>query len=433
MRPTRLALGRAAGTTALLLALAPRGGATPPTDDGRWYYDAAGLADAHQQATGEGITIGLLDGPLNPAAPDLAGADVWVREPSFCAAETGGEAFPSITTEADARHATTMAALLVGTGTGAGGQPGIPAVAPGASLRSYAINIEDACQSPAGVSPGRDDAIRAAVADGVDIIVVPGSNLFHEAGIIEALRAGVIVVASGGNTSGRVNGQPATMNGVVATGYINQQIELSVGSASGPRLGVVAPGEAMLGIAADWSSYVLTEGSSNSAAFTAGALALAWSAHPEATGNQILQALVHTTDGDVHDPAHDDDWGYGTVNVRTLLSVDPTTYPDENPFLSDDPTLVPLASDVLGSGAGTTDEETERPAPTQPPTALDEPADEDSAEGALTPVLIGGAVALVLVAGATTAVVVARRRRASDDHRPEHQPQPPTYTGGTHG
>ena len=418
---TLRAVRQAAGGTALLLALSAPATASAATDDGRWYYDSAGLADAHQQATGEGITIGLLDGPLNPAAPDVAGADVWVREPSFCAAETGGEAFPSITTEADARHATTMAALLVGTGSGAGGQPGIPAVAPGASLRSYAINIENACQSPAGVSPGRDDAVRAAVADGVDIIVVPGSNLFHEAGITEALRAGVIVIASGGNTSGRVNGQPATMNGVVATGYIDQQIQLSVGSASGPRLGVVAPGEAMLGIAADWSSYVLTEGSSNSAAFTAGALALAWSAHPEATGNQILQALIHTTDGDVHDPAHDDDWGYGTVNVRTLLSVDPTTYPDENPFLSDDPMLRPTIREVLGD----TDDAKAAPEPSAAPVEPahpEPPASDESPGSTLTPVLVGAGVAFVL-AGAVTAVVVIRRRRRVE-HGPEHEPQP---------
>ncbi|GIG36071.1 S8 family peptidase [Cellulomonas pakistanensis] len=432
MRSTRRTLGRAAGTTALLLALSAPVTATAATDDGRWYFDAAGLANAHQQSTGEGITIGLLDTQINPAAPDLVGADVTAREPSYCAAEDG-TAFPAVSTDPDARHATSMAALMVGTDAGSGGRPGIPGVAPGASVRAYTINVGDACTSPAGVSPNRDDAIRDAIADGVDIIVVPGSNNFGAAGITEALQAGVIVVGAGGNDTLAVVEAPGDMNGVVATGWMNQEGELSQGSSSGERLGVVAPGERMRGVADDWTSYVIADGSSNSAAFTAGALALAWSAHPDATGNQILQALIHTTDGEVHEPVHDEDWGYGLVNVRTLLSVDPTTYPDENPFLSDNPVLIPSIAEVLGD---TDADATPDPQPSEEPAApaAPEQSEEDgSADGTLVPVLVGAGVALVLIAGAATAVVVARRRRSAADHRPEHQPQPPTYSGGTHG
>ncbi|GIG36069.1 hypothetical protein [Cellulomonas pakistanensis] len=76
MSTTRRALRRAVGATALRLALSAPVAASAATDDGRWYYDLTGVAEAHQLSTGEGITIGLLDGPMNPAAPDLAAADV---------------------------------------------------------------------------------------------------------------------------------------------------------------------------------------------------------------------------------------------------------------------------------------------------------------------------------------------------------------------
>jgi hypothetical protein len=427
----------AAGAAALLLALSAPSAALASTggSDGRWYYDMTGMAEVHQQTTGEGITIGILDTPINPSAPDLVGADLWVHEPSYCAAEAGGAALPGVSTDTDARHGTTIASLLVGTDAGIGGEPGIPGVAPGAAVRAYPIIFGEACESPAGAGANLDPAMRDAVADGVDIIVVPGSNFITGEGIAAALKAGVIVIGAAGNWTSIVTGSPADKNGVVATGWVDQNVELSGGSPHGERLGVVAPGADFRSIASTWDEYTRTEGSSNSAAYTAGALALAWSLHPDATANQILQALVRTTDGQIKDvPAHDEDWGYGAVHVRTLVSVDPTTYPDENPFLSDDPTLEPRASDVLG--AGPDDAVAPAPGPTTTPAAQPDATDEQEQDDGV-PILavVGGVAALVLVVGATTAVVVARRRR-----RPAHEtaastphPQAPTYTGGNHG
>jgi hypothetical protein len=235
--------------------------------------------------------------------------------------------------------------------------------------------------------------------------------------VAEAQRAGVIVIGSAGNDTGIVTGKPATYNGVVSTGTVDSAAELDLGSPSGARLGVVAPGTETRAMAGTWDYYGTSTGSSNSAAYTAGALALAWWAYPDATANQILQALVHTAGGTVVEtPVHDDDWGYGLVNARTLVTVDPTAYPDENPFLSDDPALRPTAADVLGS------DEPGEPAVqmSAPAEAVDEPAAEASDAGLPVLPLVGGAATLLVVAGVATAVVVARRRRTADPRQPAH-------------
>jgi hypothetical protein len=437
---------RTVGIALALGALVAPSAAVAATDtgDGRWYYDIPRLAEVHQQTTGTGITIGLVDGRINTAVPDLAGADVQVREPSYCAAVEGGEAYPAVTTEPDAEHATSMATMLVGTDAGLNGQPGIPGVAPGASLRVYVVAREDddPCEPPAGqpkppsADATSDQVVRDAIADGVDIIVVPGARRMTAEVVAEAQRAGVIVIGSAGNDTGIVTGKPATYNGVVSTGTVTSAAELDLGSPSGERLGVVAPGAKTRAMAGTWDYYGTSTGSSNSAAYTAGALALAWSAHPDATANQILQALARTAGGTVKDtPVHDDDWGYGLVNARTLVSVDPTTYPDENPFLSGDPGLEPLASDVVADDSPQ-DSATADDAAGQVPEGPDgAPADETAGEDQVpTLAIAGGAVALIALAGIATAVVLARRRRDTTLDPLSHDTQtPPTYSGGHHG
>ena len=430
----RVALIRGAGIAGAALVLGAV--VTPSTvhaaadgSDGRWYYDIPRLAEVHQRTTGTGITIGLIDGRINTAVPDLVGADITVHEPSYCAAVEGGEAYPAITTEPDAEHATSMATMLVGRDAGLSGQPGIPGVAPGASLRVYVVAREDAdpCEPPAGqpkppsADATSDQVVRDAIADGVDIIVVPGARRMTAEVVAEAQRAGVIVIGSAGNDTGIVTGKPATYNGVVSTGTVTSAAELDLGSPSGARLGVVAPGAKTRAMAGTWNFYGTSTGSSNSAAYTAGALALAWSAHPDATANQILQALVLTAGGTVKDtPVHDDDWGYGLVNARTLVSVDPTTYPDENPFLSDDPTLEPLAGDVLGADPSTdTEPAPGTAAPAEPSRAADAGI---TGSDVLVLALIGGAAVVLVVVGGTAGFLLARRRRVTRGDATGHDP-----------
>ncbi|WP_454050850.1 S8 family serine peptidase [Cellulomonas sp. Marseille-Q8402] len=387
-------------------------------DEGLWYHSQTGLEQLHEQARGAGITIALIDSQINPAAPDLVGVDLQVHEPSYCVDAPGGPVVPAAATTPNAEHTTNMASLLVGTGAGAAGQTGVRGIAPGAALHVYTVtgSTSGTCEATAdGVRV--DDALLDALDDGADIVVVPGSRAIREDAVARALRAGTILVAAGGN-DGIVTGYPALSNGVVATGTVDETITLGEGSPRGDELGVVAPGAHIRAVRGTWDGYGMSTGSSNSAAFTAGALALAWSLHPEATGNQVVQALIHTTDGRTStQPAHDDEWGYGTVNVRQLLSVDPSAYPDENPFLYDAADRLPTVADVLGSASSTApapDVEQEEEA-----AAEAAPVAEDAVPDAGAPVglVVGIAAAVLVLTAVVVAASAARRRRSESSPR----------------
>jgi hypothetical protein len=80
----------------------------------------------------------------------------------------------------------------------------------------------------------------------------------------------------------------------------------------------------------DWYSAGWVTGTSPATAITAGTLALVKSRYPRATGNQLIQHLVHTAGGKRYNWHHG--YGFGVVNPLTMLASSPTQWPDENPL-----------------------------------------------------------------------------------------------------
>ena len=424
------------------LGALPAAAAADP-GDGLWSYTATGVAEAHATTTGEGLTVAVLSGTINPAAPDLVGADV--QASTTCYDADGTQRSP-VSTGPDALVGTEATALIVGTGAGAAGQPGVRGVAPGASVLHVAvegmagihgINGELFTCLPRTGEMGSHffaDAVDLAIEAGAKILVLPSrpALVFDDTEIdalLRAYEAGMVVVAEAEYSfiDEKVQ-EPATLNGVVSVSATDASGDLPA-YFTPPRdrqLAVLAPGAVLrtpaVGAAGAWDAYALTaEVDRFGAPWTAGVLALAWSQHPDATANQMIQALVRTTAGAADDgelPRHDDEYGYGLVSVPRLLAVDPTTLPDENP----------LWHPVSDSGARPTTtqihEATGYTEPTAEPTddAAEDPAgpyDEDGDAGGsgasgfpLTPVL-GGAAAL-LVAAAVAAVLVRRRATRRD-------------------
>lgn len=429
-RGPRAALALAAALVAAPLLATPAAAASD-IDGGLWYYSATGLEEVHQTTTGEGVQIALIDGLVNPGVPELAGTNLTVHEPAYCAAEEGGPAMPATSTVPGARHTTSMASILIGNGTGLGGERSVRGVAPGAAVTVYATTGTDPETCPSvGGSTGYAQAFADAVSEGADIIVVPGAMRMAIDDYIAAIQAGVVVVGAGGNDGLAVTGWPATLNGAVATGTVGPGAVLDPGSSTGDHLGVVAPGADFRSIDPTFTTYGLSTGSSNSSVYTAGALALLWSAHPDATSNQILQALVRTTDGTEHEPQWDEDYGFGSVHVRQLVASDPSAYPDENPFISDDADdadETPTADALLAAAV----EQSPTPEATAPDAddASDASAAEESETGGVGAVGIAIAVitALALIALIITALVFSRRRRSHSSSPDDSQ------HGGHHG
>ncbi|MFF1530585.1 S8 family serine peptidase [Cellulomonas sp. NPDC058312] len=409
MRPTTTPRAAHGLAVAALLGssvfLAPTASAATDTD-GLWYFTHTGIAEAQQIANGAGVNIALIDSTVNPSAPDLVGTNLSVREPSYCAESEGGEARPATGTSERAQHTTTIAALLIGTGAGFPGDPGIKGVAPGAHVTVYDRTNGSVCPVPGSQEHSSSQAFADAVAAGADVVVVPGETSVPSEDLSQAVRAGVIVIGAGGNRGGRVSGEPATRNGAIATGTTTVDGSVDPGSTSGPELGRLAPGTAIRTIDPTLTYYGTSTGSSHSSVITAGVIALAMSAHPEATSNQILQAVVRTTDGSVHEPVRDETRGYGAIDVRQLMTVDPTTLPDLNPFIRTDADAFPTAEDL---GVISDTESTPTSSPTAPGSGT-RPATLDEPETGPNLLVIGGSIAGAVALAAVTVTVVMRRR-----------------------
>lgn len=378
--------------------------------------------------TGKGITVAVLDGPINPDLPELVGTDLVVAGPSTCDVDGDGEPEPAVASGLNAVHASNMTALIVGTGASATGQPGVRGVAPDATVRHYATywDAKNAGCKLDGVD-GAALALERAIDDGADIVSMSFSGTdWGPAGdeaVARAVREGVILVGASSHDGTDDIDFPASYNGAVGVESATATAELSQRTSWGPRLGVVAPGEGFLVNGFDeasgtWNHYRLESGSSTATAFTAGVLALAWSAHPDATGNQMIQALLRTTTQNGGELRRiDDAWGYGLVNVVNLMSVDPTQYPDENPMIRAGADEFPDISLITG---GATAEPTV--APTDGPTvAPDGPVaqggDDDAAAGVPPALLIGGGAVLVVLV--VVGLLVGRARRTTARPSPE--------------
>jgi hypothetical protein len=425
--PRRASLAAAILSLSLLAPTAASASTGDASDGGLWYYSATGMEQLHQRATGAGIKIAVIDGPVNPDAPDLAGTGVVVREPTYCVGADGQPGAAAATGDY-ARHATQMTSLLIGTGAGANGEPGTKGIAPGAEVEVFALDA--AGDLGLCTFPDFKRAFLDAIASGADIINVSGTmDLSHEE-MLAALRAGTIVVGAAGNEGGATTGYPATFSGAVAVGTLGPDVQLAEGSPTS-GVGVVAPGGDIRGIAGDWQRYGTSTGSSDAAAFTSAALALAWSAYPDATANQMLQSLIRNAGGTEHEPAIiDDAWGYGAVNVRQMLDSDPRGYPDVNPFIDEEAGAIPSLSQVR-EALGMPDPEatptpTAEPEPEAGTPSAQDPPDARSDESSSALPVVLGVVALLVVAGVVVAVVVTRRRSSTQD------PTDPTSTSGGH-
>ncbi|WP_448629200.1 S8 family peptidase [Cellulomonas soli] len=399
------------------------------SDEGLWYYTATGIEQIHQTTTGEGITVAVIDSPINPAAPELQGADVTVTEPSYCYGEDGQPA-PATATDESGLHGTSMTSLIVGSGVGANGQRGVQGLAPGAAVHFYSKGFEDDTCFPPPLS--RNSALRQAVDDGADIVSMSfGSTTvvsdMSEEDVAYALAHGVILVASLPNDDPGFPTYPNAFNGVVGVAAGTPEGGLRLPELTDDTVDVIAPGVQLrvLTPSDDWTVYVKRDGTSGATAYTAGALALVWSAYPDATANQILQSLIRNTGADDHDPVWAEGWGYGMVNVRHMLANDPTQYPDVNPLLTQDANALPTSAQVDAQIAALT-AATSTPAPSPSPTASATAiASEEGADSGLSAgVLAAGAGALVVIGVVTvTALVLAGRRRSATRTSPD-QPIP---------
>ena len=325
------ALALAAGALALAPAPAHADGAVPSQE----YFSYYPLNTVHQKGiTGKGVTIAVIDGPVDTSNPALKGANI--TDKSRCTIQDSPEGI---------RHGTDMAIILVSP---------ISGVAPDATLYTYQSSTSTTTSNGSCDSNGdRLNTIGAlinqAVEDGAQIIsisqsVSDSSNELKWA-VTNAITKGVIIVASAGNEAVKDDITAlGRYSGVVGVSAINSDGTFASYSSWGDGVVTAAFGGPYNTFDVNTGEPVTVHGTSISAPLVAGMLALARQKWPDATANQILQLLVHTG----LNPDHD--WneytGYGAAALGSLVNQDPSQYPDENPIIQKNGGSEPTAQEV---------------------------------------------------------------------------------------
>ena len=285
--------------------------------------------------TGKGVTIAMIDGPVDTSAPELAGANITVKTP--CEYEAA---------KSTKTHATVVASVLVSKNYG---------VAPDATLIAYSTpsvddKVSEVCKKDrSGIKGDTFAAFEMAMNDGAQIISYSSSDTNHDVeflkwAIARAMARGVIIVGPMGNAAKDENDASyGWWSGTVGVSAIDASGQLASYSSWGQ--GVVAAGIGGPVKARDYEAGGVKDmqGTSFATPVVAGQIALARQRWPQATPNQILQSVTRSGS---NNGVWNQYTGYGALSVDGLLGNDPSQYPDENPLADKGGGSTPTAAEV---------------------------------------------------------------------------------------
>ncbi|WP_405103795.1 S8 family serine peptidase [Micromonospora sp. NBC_01412] len=345
----------------------------------QWHLNYLKAPEAQKFSQGEGVVVAVPDTGVDPH-PDLLrnllkGIDI----------VAGGVG--------DGRrdqnsHGTSMAGLIAAHGKNA--NDGALGIAPKAKIMpiisSSSYNLGEADDLAAG--------IEYATLNGAKVISISsggGSNTRLIQAVRGALAADIVIVAAAGNAPQDSGIQyPATEEGVVSVGGVDQQGNHASASVAGTELDVVAPAVDIYSTSYG-GKYSKGTGTSSATAIVAGAAALIRSKYPDLPAAEVAHRLTATA-VDKGPPGRDDEYGYGVIDLVAALTADVPPLGFESATADAPP----------GSGPVTT--------------AVAEPAGNDGGDGGAT--ARGLATLGVIVAAGGAWALVARRRRRGDDPPP---------------
>ena len=292
--------------------------------------------------TGKGVTVAIIDGPVDTSVAELSGASISDKSPC-----------PVNPSDDSRRHGTEVASLLVAREYG---------VAPDVTLNSYQTmssgsTADSSCKDSALIYK-HASLINHAINDGAQIVSISISsndrNTSLKWAMARAMSSGTIIVAAIGNSaSDNDSGSLATWSGVVGVSAVDINGARADYSSWGQGVTTAAVGGPIKAYDYGTSQIIETKGTSISTPIVAGFLALARQKWPDATANQLLQLLVHTTVNT--DGGWNQYTGYGLASPATMINTDPSQYPDENPLADKGGGTSPTPDDVRQYADGIVD------------------------------------------------------------------------------
>lgn len=280
-----------------------------------WGITALGIPSLWTKTKGKGIRVAVLDTGTSIDHPDLLTAIVEAKDFT-------GSRYGPVDMNGHSSH-------CLGIIGARDNDTGVVGVAPECDLLAGKVLGDDGSGSNRSIAAG----IRWAIDNRVNIISMSlGSpypdEIIHRA-IVEAVRAGVIVVCAAGNSGPAANTveYPGKWSEAIAVGAINANRQVATFSSRGPEVAIAAPGEKILSCYLNRSVAVLS-GTSMATPYISGIVALMLAKHHEDGGTtpvdtpaQVAEHLRKTAI-DSGPVGPDPSFGWGIVNPAWLVGSD---------------------------------------------------------------------------------------------------------------
>ncbi|MFJ2025169.1 type VII secretion-associated serine protease mycosin [Streptomyces sp. NPDC087897] len=376
--------------------------------DQQWHLDAMHADEMWKASTGKGITVAVIDTGVDKGATNLRGQ---VLDGIDYSSEEGDEH----TDWGD--HGTVMAALIAGTGTGAGGRnAGTFGLAPEAKILPIRMPKEGEGATGLLRTPSymkewakrMGKAIRFAADSEAKVINI--SMALSEAdypdltaAVKYAMEKGKLIFAGVGN-KGHVKNElqyPAATPGVIGVAGVDRHAKPYKNSQWGPQVDLAAPAVDIVSACPNSRQACKASGTSNASALASASAALLWAQHPDWTNYQVLRVLLQTASGNDKGLSRDDVIGYGVVRPRIALTEPGDPGPaDEYPL-----------PDLAGKAPGPASPQASEPAKNSSEPTAAAAAPDDAGDGN-SPLIVGIGIGAVVLLGAAVAVWAVRRRRS---------------------
>jgi subtilisin family serine protease len=308
-------------------------------------------------ATGRGVTAAVIDSGVDPSSAEFAGRISPASQDLSGSRGIGDEG----------GHGTAVSAVLLA----AKNDSGIHGVAFDATLLSLRTDTPGSCNTNGDCSHSDNAIARAldvAIAQGAKVANLSlggsGANTTLRAAIGRATAAGMVIVMSAGNDGAAspsalaLVATDASARGqiIVAGAHDPSRAISSFSNRAGQTAGVfvTALGEGVRSFDENGTPLVYS-GTSFSAPFVSGAVALLAQAFPNLTGAQIVQLLLESAD-DLGEAGTDPVYGRGALNIgRAFQPRNGASLPGSQVAVDlngDSATLSPAMGDAAQKGMG---------------------------------------------------------------------------------
>ena len=331
-RGSRLVLAScvAGAAAALPLLAAPAASAAPADqvrDSQQWVLNMLNVPAAWMNASGEGVTVAVIDSGVDPNVSDLTGSVIPGPDLTMQSTPSSNPHW--------GEHGTWMASIIAGHGHDGGGS-GIEGVAPAAKILSIRVIPDKDDPGYAKYEKEPEHTIQGSLARGIMTAVKDGAKVISmsigysepsgavRAAVQYAYDHNVVLVASSGN-SGLDDARkdhnfapvsfPAEYPGVIGVGALYRNGTAANFSSNNLSVKVAAPGQAVPAQGRD-GLYWTVDGTSPACALVAGVAALIESRYPVITPAQVTEALTSTASNGSRYNART---GFGTVDAGAAL------------------------------------------------------------------------------------------------------------------